>query len=71
MELEVPEKKDNMWCSTGVNMLNEVSAAGFTGHSERATMPSILAALGVSKADRDMMGQWSPKGSEEYIRTYE
>ena len=46
MELEVPEKKDNMWCSTGVKMLNEISAAGFTRHSERATMPSILAALG-------------------------
>ena len=70
MEMEVPEKKDNMWCSTGVNMLNEVSAAGFPGHSEKATMPSILAALGVSKADRDMMGRWSPKGSEEDIRTY-
>ena len=25
-------------------MLNEISAAGFSGHSERATMPSILAA---------------------------
>ena len=67
MELEVPEKKDNMWSSTGVKMLSEISAAGFNGHSERATIPSILAALGVSKADRDMM---SPKGSEEYIRTY-
>ena len=58
MELVVPEKKDNMWCSTGEKMLNGISAAGFAGHSERATMPSILAALGVSKADRDMMGRW-------------
>ena len=24
----------------------------------------------MSKADRDMMGRWSPKWSEEYIRTY-
>ena len=24
----------------------------------------------MSKADRDMMGRWSPKESEEYIRTY-
>ena len=55
MELEVPEKKDNVWCSTGMKMLNEISAAGFTGHSERATMPSILAALGVSKADRGFL----------------
>ena len=59
-----------MWCSTGVNMLNEISAAGFTVHPERATMPSILATLGASKADRDMMGRCSPKGNEEYIRTF-
>ena len=36
MELEVSEKKDNTWCSTGVKMLNEfpaaVPAAGFTEH---------------------------------------
>ena len=70
MELEVPEKKDNMWCTTDVKMLHEISAAGFTGHSERATMPSIPAALGVSKADRELMGRWYLKGSEEYIRTY-
>ena len=62
MELEVPEKKDSVWCSTGVKMLSEISAAKFTEHSERATMPSILAALGVSKSDRDMMGTLVPEG---------
>ena len=38
MELEVPEKMDNMWCSTGVKLLNEIAVAGFAGHSETATV---------------------------------
>ena len=54
MGLEVPENTSNSWCSTGVKMLSEISAAGFTRHSETATVPSILAALGVSKADRGL-----------------
>ena len=31
---------------------------------------SLLAALGVSKEDRNHLGRWSPSGSEEYVRTY-
>ena len=30
----------------------------------------MLATLGVSKADRDPVGRWSPSGSDEYVRTY-
>ena len=39
-------------------------------HSERATLPSGLAALGVEKADRDYLGRWCPEGSDIYVRTY-
>ena len=39
-------------------------------HSERATVPSGLAALGVSKQRRDLLGRWSPEGSDVYTRTY-
>ena len=39
-------------------------------HSERATLPSGLAALGVEKANRDLLGRWCPEGSDVYVRTY-
>ena len=39
-------------------------------HSERATLPSGLAALGVEKGDRDYLGRWCPEGSDVYVRTY-
>ena len=39
-------------------------------HSERATLPSGLAALGVDKSDRDLLGRWCPEGSDVYVRTY-
>ena len=43
---------------------------GWTGHSERCTLPSILAAIGVPKSERDPLGRWSPSGSDDYVRTY-
>ena len=42
----------------------------WTEHSERATMPSGLAALGVEKSSRDLLGRWCPEGSDVYVRTY-
>ena len=39
-------------------------------HSERSTLSSGLASLGVVKSDRDLLGRWSPEGSDQYIRTY-
>ena len=39
-------------------------------HSERATLPSGLAALGVEKSSRDLLGRWCPEGSDVYVRTY-
>ena len=35
-------------------------------HSERATLPSGLAALGVE----NLLGRWCPEGSDVYVRTY-
>ena len=43
---------------------------GWTGHSERCTMPSLLASMGVPKAERDPLGRWSPSGSDDDVRTY-
>ena len=45
-------------------------AAGWTNHSERATLTSALAAIGVPKDQRNLIGRWSPDGSDDYVRTY-
>ena len=42
----------------------------WTEHSETATLSSCLACLGIPKSDRDLLGRWSPEGSDQYIRTY-
>ena len=42
----------------------------WTEHSERSTLVSGLAAIGIPKSDRDMLGRWQPEGSDQYIRTY-
>ena len=42
----------------------------WTEHSERATLASGLAALGVPKPERDMLGRWAPEGSDQYVRSY-
>eukprot|EP00435_Cladocopium_sp_Y103_P044620 s1206_g12.t1 len=42
----------------------------WTEHSERSTLTSGLAAIGVQKPDRDLLGRWTPEGSDQYVRTY-
>ena len=42
----------------------------WTEHSERSTLSSGLASIGVVKSDRDLLGRWSPEGSDQYVRTY-
>ena len=42
----------------------------WTEHSERATLASGLAALGIKKDERDLLGRWQPEGSDQYVRTY-
>eukprot|EP00435_Cladocopium_sp_Y103_P037330 s718_g9.t2 len=37
----------------------------WTEHSERATLASALAAVGVAKPDRDLLGRWTPEGSDQ------
>ena len=41
-----------------------------TGHSERATLTSGLAALGVNREERDPLGRWCVDGSVVYVRGY-
>ena len=42
----------------------------WTEHSERSTLSSGLAALGIGKLERDLLGRWCPEGSDQYVRTY-
>ena len=51
-------------------LLPGLCATCWSGHSERATLVSLLAALGVPREERNHVGRWSPSGSEEYVRTY-
>ena len=38
------------------------------GHSARATLPTMAAAIGVEKDRIDPLGRWLPQASEEYVR---
>ena len=50
-------------------VLDERLVAELTGHSERCTLQSWLALLGVPKSDREFMGRWSASGADDYVRT--
>ena len=54
----------------GDDLLPESIERFWSEHSERATLPSALAALGIGKTDRDLIGRWMPEGSDQYVRTY-
>ena len=54
-----------------MKMMTAMYAAGWPGHSERATMMSVLAAGGYSQEDRAYLGRWAAGSSEEYVRTYQ
>ena len=66
-------------CTTLARLLTPCSLQQFSGlegtevcdglRSGRNFMPSGAAALGFSKADRDILGGWSAEGSERYTRT--
>jgi len=68
--LRVPSLEMGAWVLGPDLLLSENLVAAFTGHSERSTLPRLLAALGVPKGDRDPLGRWSARGSDEYVRTY-
>ena len=53
-------------------LMGEGAHSHFTGHSPRNFMPSVAAAIGISKDDRDFLGRWlinRMKGSADYTRT--
>jgi hypothetical protein len=58
------------WREGTVPLIPGPLLGGWTGHSERCTLPSIFAAMGVPKSERDPLGRWSPSGSDDYVRTY-
>ena len=58
------------WSLTTESLLPGAIAGGWTNHSERSTLVSALAAIGVGKEHRNLIGRWSPEGSDAYVRTY-
>ena len=56
--------------SGGTPLLAKILVPVWSGHSERATLASCLAALGVPRADRDPLGRWCAEGSDVYVRSY-
>ena len=58
------------WHEGQVSLIPGPLLGGWTGHSERCTLPSVFAAMGVPKSERDPLGRWSPSGSDDYVRTY-
>ena len=59
-----------MRCRDGSRMIPSDWERFWTEHSERATMASCLASIGVPKTDRDLLGRWKPEGSDQYVRSY-
>ena len=73
--LAVPVKKSEgeeagKWALSETLLFPGALAAGWTNHSERSTLTSALAAIGVLNDQRNLIGRWSPDGSDDYIRTY-
>ena len=68
--LKVPRVSDGKVVLKEKRLIDDVVVPAWTGHSERATMTSSLAALGVSKSDRDPLGRWAASGSDDYVRSY-
>ena len=58
------------WSDSEEPLMQQVVANGWTNHSERATLSSMLAAIGIDKTRRAVLGRWSPSGSDDYVRTY-
>ena len=51
--LKIPRVSNGKVVLKKKRLIDDVVVPAWTGHSERATMTSSLAALGVSKSDRD------------------
>ena len=57
-------------CENGEKLIPDQWERFWTEHSERSTLSSALAAIGVPKDERDALGRWKPEGSNQYVRTY-
>ena len=70
--LQVPELSEDGadWSEAGVPLLPDEWQRYWSGHSERASVISMLTVLGVPKEQRDLFGRWLPQGSDDYVRTY-
>ena len=71
-KLGTPALKDGKFrLNRQMLLVAEGSHVFFTGHSSRNWLPSVAAALGFSKPDRDFLGRWliGGAGSAEYTRT--
>ena len=55
---------------TSILCFLKTSASFWTEHSERATLPTALAMLGVQGAQKDLVGRWKPEASDTYVRAY-
>eukprot|EP00435_Cladocopium_sp_Y103_P046847 s436_g13.t1 len=51
-------------------LLPEELSSFWTEHSERATLPTALAMLGVDTVKKDLVGRWKPEASDAYVRSY-
>ena len=71
-KLGTPALKDGRFrLNRQMLLVAEGSHVFFKGHSSRNWLPSVAAALGFSKPDRDFLGRWliGGAGSAEYTRT--
>ena len=68
--VSVHDVSKNDFSLTEKKSIDPLLVSSWTGHSESSFIISALAAKGVPKTDRDAAGRWSPKGSDEYVRTY-
>ena len=64
------EVMDSLVTDHGAKLIPDGWCQFWTEHSDRATMSSCLAALGVPKPERDLLGRWKPEGSDQYVRSY-
>jgi len=65
-----PTYRGGAWGAEGWQWVPAEVVGAWTGHSERTTLSSALAALGVGKEARNPLGRWAPEGSDNYVRTY-
>ena len=72
-DLEVPEKNSGgVWVHrTGSQLIKPPGHMFFQEHSARNFMPSVAAAIGIHKDDRDFLGRWGVNsgGSNDYVAT--